>query len=98
MTRRELTDEQKQRRKEKAEQDRVDGINAVHNIKSPTRSAKGLPKPKWKPRKKPAKTSPDIRKAPRSSRSKTSRRWKDWRESDGVISEVITYKVGDSNE
>lgn len=35
--------------------------------------------------------SASVRKAPRAARSANARRWKDLRESDGLISEVITY-------
>lgn len=37
----------------------------------------------------------EIKKAPRSSRSATARRWSDWRLTDGEESPVVTYNLND---
>lgn len=81
----------------KVRESRKDALSSINNVKTPTVKA-----PKIKGKKKKAKTgerkASDVRKAPRSSRSKSARRWKDWRESDGVVSEVTVYKLSKSEK
>lgn len=44
------------------------------------------------------KQSGSVRKAPRASRSASARRWKDLRETDGIVSEVVTYRYDENGE
>lgn len=50
-----------------------------------------MKKPKKSRSPKNQKQSQSIRKAPRTARSASARRWKDLRESDGLTSDIITY-------